>query len=47
MALSDIYLGIGANSAWIRVTSHTGAQVTVKDVPMQGGATKKASTNYK
>ncbi|KAK5110062.1 hypothetical protein LTR62_006306 [Meristemomyces frigidus] len=38
--------GLGATSAWIRVTSHTGTQVIVKDVPMTSDAIVTATANY-
>ncbi|KAK3669697.1 hypothetical protein LTR78_010449 [Recurvomyces mirabilis] len=38
--------GVGANSAWIRVTSQTGTQVVVKDVPMTSDKVVTASANY-
>ena len=42
----EISSGVGASSAWIRVTSFVGTTVVVKDVPMQGDAVKQASSNY-
>ncbi|TKA59564.1 hypothetical protein B0A55_11980 [Friedmanniomyces simplex] len=42
----EISSGVGASAAWIRVTSHTGTTVVVKDVPMTGGAVKAAGGNF-
>lgn len=42
----EITSGVGASSAWIRVTSRSGSKVVVQDVPMQGDAVKKAGKNY-
>lgn len=42
----EISSGVGASSAWVRVTSHVGTQVVVKDVPMQGDAVVTAGSNY-
>lgn len=42
----EISSGVGASTADIRVTSHTGTTVVVKDVPMQGDATKTGPSNY-
>ena len=42
----EISSGVGASSAWIRVTSRSGAKVVVKGVPMVANAVKKASKNY-
>jgi len=42
----EITSGVGASSAWIRVTSHTGTTVVVKNVPMQPDAIVKAGGNY-
>jgi len=42
----EIPSGVGAPQAWIRATSFVGTTVTVKGVPMQGDAVKKAAKNY-
>lgn len=42
----EISSGVGANTAWVRVTSHVNSVVVVKDVPMISNAVKKASKNY-
>ena len=42
----EISSGVGASSAWIRVTSQSGSRVVVKGVPMQGNALVKAGSNY-
>ncbi|KAK5168684.1 uncharacterized protein LTR77_005993 [Saxophila tyrrhenica] len=43
----EISSGVGASSAWIRVTSNTGHSVVVQNVPMTANATKKAKKNFK
>lgn len=42
----EISSGVGASTAWIRVTSHVGTTVTVKDVSMTSDAVTTASANY-
>ncbi|KAK4949515.1 hypothetical protein LTR10_012133 [Elasticomyces elasticus] len=42
----EISSGVGASSAWIRVTSHMGTSVVVKDVPMTSDVIKTAGSNY-
>jgi len=42
----NINSGTGTNSAWVKVTSHVGTTVVIKDVPMTGDAITKASKNY-
>ncbi|KAK0853067.1 hypothetical protein LTR91_023410 [Friedmanniomyces endolithicus] len=42
----EISSGIGANSAWIRLTSQTGTMVVVKNVPMTSDAIVTAGGNY-
>ncbi|KAK1085327.1 hypothetical protein LTR33_002171 [Friedmanniomyces endolithicus] len=42
----EISSGVGANSAWIRVTSQTGTTVVVKNVPMTSDAIVTAGGNY-
>ena len=42
----EISSGIGATTAWIRVTSHTGTVVVVQNVPMTGDALVTAGSNY-
>lgn len=42
----EIASGVGATSAWVRITSQIGSQVVVKDVPMTGDAVKAAAGNY-
>ncbi|KXL48384.1 carbohydrate-binding module family 63 protein [Acidomyces richmondensis BFW] len=42
----EISSGVGASTAWVRVTSHVNTVVVVKDVPMTSNAVKKASKNY-
>ena len=42
----EISSGVGASSAWIRVTSATGSRVVVKDVPMTSDALVKAGSNF-
>ncbi|KAK0936889.1 hypothetical protein LTR29_011568 [Friedmanniomyces endolithicus] len=42
----EISSGVGANSAWVRVTSQTGTTVVVKNVPMTSDAIVTASGNY-
>lgn len=42
----EISSGVGASTAWIRVTSESGSQVVVKNVPMQSDAIVKAGQNY-
>lgn len=42
----EISSGVGASTAWVRATSHTGQKVVVKGVPQQGDAVVKASSNY-
>ena len=42
----EIESGVGAGSAWVRVTSRAGSRVVVKGVPMRGNAVKKAGRNY-
>jgi expansin len=42
----EISSGVGASTAWIKVTSYVGTTVVVKDVPMTGDAVVKASENY-
>ena len=42
----EISSGIGATTAWIRVTSETGSQVVVKNVPQTGDAAVTASSNF-
>lgn len=42
----EITSGVGASSAWIRVTSQAGSRVVVKGVPMKGNAVKRAGKNY-
>jgi len=42
----EISSGVGANMAWVRVTSHVNSVVVVEDVPMTSNAVKKASKNY-
>jgi len=42
----EISSGIGANSAWIRLTSQTGTMVVVKNVPTTSDAIVTAGGNY-
>jgi len=42
----EISSGVGATSAWIRVTSHTGTQVVVKNVSQTSDARVTATANY-
>lgn len=42
----EISSGVGASSAWIRVTAVGGGQVVVRDVPMRSDAVVKAGSNY-
>lgn len=42
----EISSGVGASTAWVKVTSHTGGVVTVKNVPMTSDAVVSASANY-
>jgi len=42
----QISSGAGAQTAWVKVTSHVGTVVTVKDVPMTSDASVKAGSNY-
>ncbi|KAK1063533.1 hypothetical protein LTR12_006644 [Friedmanniomyces endolithicus] len=42
----EISSGVGANSAWIRLTSQTGTTVVVKNVPMTSDAVVTAGENY-
>jgi expansin len=42
----EISGGVGASSAWIKVTSAVGTTVTVKNVPMTPDALVNASGNY-
>ena len=42
----EISSGVGAHAAWVRVTSHTGSKVVVKDVAMKSDAVVKATKNY-
>ncbi|KAK1815845.1 hypothetical protein LTR12_009730 [Friedmanniomyces endolithicus] len=42
----EISSGVGANSAWVRVTSQTGTTVVVKNVPMTSDAIVTAGGNY-
>jgi expansin (peptidoglycan-binding protein) len=35
-----------SDTAWVKLTSHTGTQVTVKDVVLQSQKITKATTNY-
>lgn len=38
--------GVGAATAWVRVTSETGTTVVLKDVQMKSETTTKAAENY-
>lgn len=42
----EISSGVGATTAWVRATSHTGTTVTVKNVSMTGDAVATATANY-
>ncbi|GAB7351284.1 hypothetical protein MBLNU459_g1701t1 [Dothideomycetes sp. NU459] len=42
----EISSGAGATTAWIKVTSHVGTTVIVKNVPMTSDTVVKASSNY-
>ena len=42
----EISSGVGASSAWVRVTSQVGQKIVVKGVSMQSDAVVKASKNY-
>ncbi|KAF4556812.1 Hypothetical protein D9617_1g086940 [Elsinoe fawcettii] len=42
----ELSSGVGKTSAWIRVTSETGSQVVVKDVPMTSDKIVTAGGNY-
>jgi expansin len=42
----EISSGVGASTAWIKVTSETGTTVTVQNVPMTSDALVKAGSNY-
>ena len=42
----EITSGVGASSAKVRVTSHTGTTVVIDNVPMTPDAVIKASKNY-
>jgi expansin (peptidoglycan-binding protein) len=42
----EISSGVGASSAWIRLTSETGTQVVVKNVAQTSDAVVVASGNY-
>lgn len=42
----EISSGVGASSAWVRVTAVGGGSVVVKDVPMRSDAVVKAGGNY-
>jgi len=42
----EISSGVGASTAWVRVTSETGTQVVVKNVPMTSNAIVTATANY-
>lgn len=42
----EISSGVGAATAWIRATSHTGTTVVVKDVDMTTSAVTTATANY-
>lgn len=42
----EISSGVGASTAWVRVTSRSGSSIVVKGVPQQGDAVVKATSNY-
>ncbi|KAF2219271.1 RlpA-like double-psi beta-barrel-protein domain-containing protein-containing protein [Elsinoe ampelina] len=42
----ELSSGLGKTTAWVRVTSETGSQVVVKDVPMTGDKVVTAGANY-
>lgn len=42
----QISSGVGSDTAWVRVTSHTGTTVVVKDVTMTSDAVVTATANY-
>ena len=42
----EISSGVGASTAWVRVTSVTGSSVVIQGVPQQGDAVVKATKNY-
>ncbi|KAK3058162.1 hypothetical protein LTR09_001240 [Extremus antarcticus] len=42
----EISSGVGASSAWIRVTSRAGSSVVVQNVPMPPDVVRSATKNY-
>jgi len=42
----EISSGVGASTAWVRVTSESNTQVVVKNVPMTSNAVVTATANY-
>lgn len=42
----EISSGVRAGKAWVKVTSHVGTTVVVKDVPMTPDKVVTASSNY-